>query len=361
MQTILILISPSGSRMRYLLLGLMAAFPTMLALTNTDWVERSAYLMGTTLRMRVAAADRTEAADAIEYAFHEVARWEDHLSTWRPDSELSRLNVASPGIAVPLPRRLTDALLEARRWSLRTERAFDPAVGALIDAWHLRGPSPPGGGVPPPPAAIDSALAASGFRHFRVDSAASTVTRLHPNAWLDAGAFGKGLALRAARRVLEERGITNAIVDFGGQILVLGPAPSVESWTISVAHPERRQEPVLTVRLVDGQSAATTSISERGVDVAGHRVGHVLDPRTGRPVTGWGSVTVVAGDPLVADVLSTALFVMGPQRALEWASRHPEVGVVIVRSASGTPQWSRSLDAAIVGGSPFPSQIETTG
>ncbi len=346
--------------MRYLIFGLFAAFPTMPALNSHDWVERSAYLMGTTLRIRVAAADRTEATDAIEYAFREVARWEGHLSTWRPDSELSRLNAASPGVAVPLPRSLTHALLEARRWSLRTERAFDPAVGALIDAWHLRGPRPTGGGVPSSPA-IDSALAASGFRHFRVDSAASTVTRLHPDAWLDAGGFGKGLALRAAGRALEELGITNAILDFGGQILVLGPAPSVASWTISVAHPERRHDPVLTVRLRDGQSAATTSISERGVDIGGHRLGHVLDPRTGRPVTGWGSVTVVAGDPLVADVLSTALFVMGPDRALEWAGRHPEVGVVVIRSATGTPQWSPSLDAAIVGGSPFPSPIETTG
>ena len=346
--------------MRYLLFGLMTAFPTMLPLTSPEWVERNAYLMGTTLRIQVTAADRREATDAIEYAFREVARWENHLSTWRPDSELSKLNVASPGIAVPLPRRLTEALLEARRWSLRTERAFDPAVGALIDAWHLRGPRPLGGGEPSF-SAIDSALAASGFRHFSVDSAASTVTRLHPDAWLDAGGFGKGLALRAAGRALEERGIANAILDFGGQILVLGPAPLVESWTISVAHPEHRHDPVLTIRLRHGQSAATTSISERGVDVDGHRLGHVLDPRTGRPVTGWGSVTVVAGDPLVADVLSTALFVMGPERALVWAGRHPEVGVVIIRSATGTPQWSRSLDAAIVGGSPFPSQIETTG
>lgn len=355
MQPILILISCPGSPLRYLILGLLVALP---ALTSHDWVERSSYLMGTTLRISVAAVDRTDATSAIEHAFRRVAWWEDRLSTWRPDSDLSRLNTAPPGMAVSLPGSVTAALLEARRWSLQTEYAFDPAVGALIDAWQLRGSRE---AVVPTSSAIDSAVAASGWRHFRVDSAANMVTRLHPDAWIDAGAFGKGLALRAASTALAERGIANALLDFGGQILVLGSPPSAESWIISVAHPERRNDLVLTIMLQAGQSAATTSISERGVEVEGHRLGHVLDPRTGRPVSGWGSVTVVAGDPLVADVLSTALFVMGPERALEWAGRHPEVGVVIVRSITGTPQWSRSLDGAIVSGSPSQSQVQKRG
>jgi len=336
----------------YLLLAVLAALP---ALTAHDWLERRAYLMGTTLRIRVPATDRADATEAIESAFREVARWENLLSTWRHDTELSRLNTAPPGTPVSLSQSVTDALHEAQSWSIRTERAFDPAVGALIDVWALRGSE---GAVVPTAAAIDSALAASGFGRFEIDSVAGTGTRLHPDAWLDAGAFGKGLALRAARRVLENEGVGTAVLDFGGQIMVLGPAPLDESWVISVAHPDRRQTSVLTLGLQPGQSAATTSISERRVEVEGHQVGHVLDPRTGRPVPGWGSVTVVADDPLVADVLSTALFVMGPDRALEWTGNYPEVGVVVVTSATGLPQWSRSLDAAVVGAFPTQSRIE---
>jgi thiamine biosynthesis lipoprotein len=335
---------------RYLLLAIMAAFP---ALTSHDWVERSAYLMGTTLRIRVIAEERSDATSAIESAFREVARWEDLLSTWRPDTELSRLNAAPPGTAVPLSPSVTVTLLETRRWSLRTEQAFDPAVGALIDAWDLRG-----AGVAPSDTDIDSALAATGFHHFRVDSLAGTATRMHADAWLDSGAFGKGLAVRAVRQALMEQGIANAFLDFGGQIVVLGSPASDQRWTISVAHPERRRVPVLTLSLQPGQSAATTSISERQAEVDGRRVGHVLDPRTGRPAAGWGSVTVVAGDPLVADVLSTALFVMGPKRALEWADLYPEVGVVVVPSATGLPQWSRSLDPAVVHDSPGPASSQ---
>ncbi len=334
---------------------LLAVMAVLSALTGHDWLERRAYLMGTTLRVRVAATDRAVAANAIENAFHEIARWEDLLSTWRPDTELSRLNAASPGDPVSLSQGVVGALHETRRWSIRTEHAFDPTVGALIDAWALRDSE---GAVEPTASVLDSALAASGFRHFHVDSVTGRGTRLHPDAWLDAGAFGKGLALRGARSVLEEEGVTRALLDFGGQVLVLGPPPFDESWVISVAHPERRQDPVLTLSLRPGQSAATTSISERRSEVEGHAVGHVLDPRTGRPVIGWGSVTVVADDPLVADVLSTALFVMGPERALEWAGRYPDVGVVVVRSATGLPQWSRSLDGAVVGALPIQTLIE---
>lgn len=338
--------------MSYLLLTVITVIT---ALSGQDWLERRAYLMGTTLRIRVAATDRTDATGAIERVFREIARWEDRLSTWRPDTELTRLNAASPGSPVRLDQSLTEALLEVRRWSVRTEHAFDPTVGALIDAWGLRGSEE---AIVPSSSAVDSAVATSGFHHFRIDSVLGTVTRLHPDAWLDAGGFGKGLALRAARRALEEHGIVTALLDFGGQIMVLGPAPANESWVISVAHPGRREAPVLTLRLEPGQSVATTSISERRVELEGDVVGHVLDPRTGRPVTGWGSVTVVADDPLVADVLSTALFVMGPERALEWADGYPELGVVVVRSGTGLPQWSRSLEAAIVSDIPTRSQTE---
>ncbi len=113
---------------------------------------------------------------------------------------------------------------------------------------------------------------------------------------------------------------------------------------MTVAHPERRQEGAarLVLRSV---SAATTSASERFVEVAGARRGHVLDPRTGEPAPAWGSVTVVAADPLVADLLSTALFVMGPDSAEVWAADR-EVGVLIVETAPGGLRrvWNASME-----------------
>ena len=101
----------------------------------------------------------------------------------------------------------------------------------------------------------------------------------------------------------------------------------------------------MSLRLTD-VSASTTSQSERYVEAAGERIGHVLDPRTGQPVPAWGSVTVIARDPLVADILSTTLFVLGPVRAKEWAERLGEVGVLLLEERDGevTPSWNREFE-----------------
>ncbi len=108
-----------------------------------------------------------------------------------------------------------------------------------------------------------------------------------------------------------------------------GPA-----WTVDIADPRRRDRPVIAARL-DRGSLSTSGNSERAVVVDGRRYGHLLDPRTGRPAPDFGSVTAWAADPLVADCLSTGLFVMGPERALAWAAAHPEIEVLILVPENG--------------------------
>jgi thiamine biosynthesis lipoprotein len=125
---------------------------------------------------------------------------------------------------------------------------------------------------------------------------------------------------------------------------------------VGVAHPERRDRVAMTLALA-GLSAATSGQSERSIDAAGERIGHVLDPRSGHPVPAWGSVTVVATDPLVADILSTALLVMGPEAGRRWVAAHPEVHVLfLVVAAGGLERWcNESLVPLIV---PRPTNSE---
>lgn len=280
-------------------------------------VERSAYLMGTVLRVAVSGSERGCAVAATEAALEEITRLESVLSSWRPDSEVGRLNGARPGEPVALSGELASLLDEATTWHERTGGAFDPAVGALIAAWDLRG-----AGRVPSAGELAAARGSSGL--YRLALSAGAASRPDSAWWLDTGAFGKGAALRAAAAVLRARGVEEAVLDFGGQLLVLGAAREV-----AVADPRARSEAMPQRLRVTGASVSTTSSSERYVAVDGARYGHVLDPRSGRPVAAWGSVSVVAADALAADALSTALFVLGPNAALEWAARHPEVGVLV--------------------------------
>lgn len=283
--------------------------------------------MGTVLEVRVEARDRQEALTSSDAAFGTVRRMDDLLSTWRDDSELARLNRAVPGQAVRLAPELAGLLAEVLSWSAATEGAFDPAIGALVDAWDLRGP-----GRRPSAGELRRARSASGLSAFVLDRPNRTLVRRRGAAWLDSGGFGKGAALRAARDVLLQRGIRHALLNFGGQLVALGAPEGAErgrAWVVWVAHPFRREERLIALR-VSGVSLSTTSQSERFVEIDGQRFGHVLDPRTGRPVRPWGSVTVVSADPLAADILSTALYVLGPEQGLAWARERAVAALFLV-------------------------------
>jgi thiamine biosynthesis lipoprotein len=307
-------------------------------------VERETYLMGTLLHVEVEAPDRPSGLGAIESVFREVQRLDDLLSTWREDTELSHLNRAPVGQAVPASAEILGLLGQARRWRDETQGAFDPGLGSLIDAWDMRGE-----GRRPSPEELNLALAASGLDLFDLDVEGGTLRRTREGSWIDSGAFGKGAALRTARAALTGLGIRSALLDFGGQVLAMGGGQEGSGRSVAIAHPARRHEPAALIRLTDA-SASTSGQSERALEVDGCRLGHILDPRSGFPVPAWGSVTVVAADPLAADALSTALFVLGPEDALRWARDRPDVGVLVLVERDGRLQagWNAALGAHVI-------------
>jgi thiamine biosynthesis lipoprotein len=300
--------------------------------------------MGTTLQIGAEAPSRHEAIQAIEKAFQTVRDADSLLSTWREDSEIARVNQATPGVAVTLSAELSAALLEAARWCRATDGAFDPAVGALVDVWGLRGT-----GRMPSPKVLARARAATGMDRFVFSRAGRSVTRTHASAWIETGGFGKGVALRSAQTALRRAGIARARLNFGGQVLVLGPDSRGTNWVIPVAHPLRRDQAVGWLHLQDA-SISTSSQSERFVTAEGRRIGHILDPRTGLPVAAWGSVSVVAKDPAVADMVSTALLVLGPDQGLQWAQRHQDIGVLFLVEHAGRLErrWNDAFEKLLV-------------
>jgi thiamine biosynthesis lipoprotein len=306
--------------------------------------------MGTTLRAEV-TGDRSVATAAIQQAFDTVAALELVLSTWREDSEIAALNRARPGVPVPLSRELAGLLAEVEGWWRRTGGAFDPAVGALVDAWDLRGT----GRVPGGPS-LARARSATGLEHFVFQQgAAGTIARRGTTGgWLDTGGFGKGAALRAAAAKLRAAGIASASLNFGGQVVFLGAGPERGSWLVPVAHPADRSRPVVALRVADA-SVSTSAQSERYVSVNGIRYGHILDPRTGRPVPAWGSVTVVNRDPLAADVLSTALFVLGPEAGAAYARQHGIAALFLVQRGGELQSIVTPALRPLLAGSPLPS------
>ena len=292
--------------------GLATAPARAAGVENPVRVERTVFLMGTLATLVAEAIDRETGLAKLERMVRIVEETEAELSTWRDDSVLGALNRRPIGESLPLPAETCRLFARLVEWHAATGGAFDPAVGSLVDAWGLRGE-----GRQPDEDRLEAALAAAGLDRLALDAEACAVTR-DAAVVLDAGGFGKGEALdrvRAAERGRE--GVWR--IDFGGQMAVSGEA-SDGPWTVGVAHPARRDRAVLELALAAG-SIATSGGSERDLVLEdGSRIGHIIDPRIGRPVIRSASVTVWHESAFVADVLSTALYVMGPDLGIAWAA-----------------------------------------
>ena len=249
---------------------IIVALALLPATTEAATQQRARYLMGTVCEV---AAEKPE---QIELAFAEAKRIEAMLSTWTDESELARVN---RGEARPGPE-LKALLDETLRWAEKTGRAFDPRIGHLV--------KPRRQGV----------VQASGPR----PTPASPMDRPQ----FEEGAFGKGYALDRMLALVDGE----ALINFGGQIVVRG------SHAVTIANPADRDEPVLDLT-IENASLSTSSGS------------HILDPRTGTSAGDRGSVSVIASDALTADILSTALYVMGEDDGLRWAASHGVAAIYI--------------------------------
>ena len=287
--------------------------------------ERQVSAMGTRLSLVLEAPSRGQALTASEAALAAVEGVEARLSSWRPESELSLLGRSPVGQHFEASPELFADLTRAFAWRAVIAAAFDPAIAPLIEAWDLRGE-----GRRPSPAELEVARASSGPQAFQL-TAGGRVLRLREGAGLDAGAFGKGAGLDAALAALREAGIQRARLDFGGQVAVLA---AEDPYTLAIADPDQRGRGLLALELRAG-SVATSGNSERHVVVDGQRLGHLLDPRSGAPALDFGSVTVRCADAFDADCLATALFVLGPEAALELAARLPAVEAVVLTRQDG--------------------------
>ena len=312
------------SQLRAFLLFAVVATPALGASIDHP-ITRARFLMGTTCEVTLPPGSGDEAFDT---AFDEIDRIEDLISTWRPESALSRINRQAVGESIPAGAEIFDLLAEAIEWSVATDRAFSPFVAPLVDAWDLRHD-----GRIPDETEIRAALERTNPAHFVLDLPSRTITRL-ADIRVEEGAFGKGFAIDRALARLSSLGVKSTSINFGGQIAVLGPAP-IE---IAIAHPEHRDEAAVALDLSAG-SISTTSGSERTFVVDGQRFSHIVDPRTGRAIAPRDSVSVVHDDAFVADILSTALNVMGPSEGLAWANRHEVAAIFLIPEPESRGRW----------------------
>jgi thiamine biosynthesis lipoprotein len=291
--------------------------------------------MGTTWRVKLAPPHGFSHA-ALQQAI--ASRLEAILagmSHWRVDSVLGRFNRAAGGTWMALPPDFACVMEASLDIFERSDGAFDPAIGALVDAWGF-GPEPPAG--PPDDAEVERLRAHSGAVHLAFDR--DTARLRQPGGLrLDLSGIAKGFAVDALGEVLRAHGCEHALVEIGGELLGLGLRPDGDPWWVDLETPA---DTIAPLRIALHQLAVATS----GDYVRGQ---HTIDPRSGRPVEHAVAVSVIHKSTMLADAWATALSVLHPTEMRALASQEKLAVRAITRLEDGPSEWiSPTMESMLV-------------
>lgn len=288
-------------------------------------------------------AHGTEAALA---ALDELEPLEEQLSYFRSTSEISRINQRAAVAPVRVRRELFQLLELCQELHQASDGAFDITAAPLWKVWGFARRE----GAIPGQADLDAARSRTGMQYVELDPHEQTVRFLRDGIELNLGSIGKGFALDACGRTLRAAGVAHFLFHGGGSSILAGGSRGVATsdsetlsdgretsprgWVVGLLHPARPEGRIGAVRLRD-RAIGTSGSRHQSFRHAGRRYGHILDPRTGQPAEGVLSVTVVAPTATLADALSTAFFVMGPEAAEVYCQRQPQIGAIFFLPGRG--------------------------
>ena len=282
--------------------------------------HEESYVFGTRIDVQIAGLPETQAREAAGEVLREFDRLHRSYHAWQP-SELTRLNATlAAGQAFEASPELAAMLAQAREIAAAGDYLFDPGIGALARLWGFhRDEYEPALPDPAAVAAWRAARPSIGALHI----AGTRITSDNRAVALDLGGYAKGYALDRAAALLRARGVRNALINIGGNILALGDKNG-SPWTIGIRDP-RGPGHLAVLELRDGEAIGTSGDYQRYFEVAGRRYSHLLDPRTGYPAEGTQAVTVlIPGGPdagVRSDALSKPLFIGGAARFAEFVQR----------------------------------------
>jgi thiamine biosynthesis lipoprotein len=314
--------------------------------------------MGTYYAVQVVAGELDEPAQeelraAIEAELEGVNA---RMSTWLPDSELSRFNRHADVTPFELSAPTLEVLETAREVSARTGGAFDVTVGPLVDAWGFG----PGDREPPAmaPEEVRRLLDRIGWQKLEVDPAAGTVAKARPDLAVDLSAIAKGYAVDRVSERLAALGHGDHWVEVGGEVRAGGSSARGEPWRLGIERPRLAPGAVQRIVPISDLAVATSGDYRNYREVGGVRFSHIIDPRTGWPIRHrLASVSVFHPRCAVADALATAMMVLGEEEGEELARAEGLAVFFLVREGEefverGTPEFWR------LAGEPAESPVE---
>jgi thiamine biosynthesis lipoprotein len=308
--------------------------------------------MGGTWSAKLQRRPRGTSPDQLRHRLQaELDAAEADLSTYRPESPVSRFNAHRGTGWFDVPDAVAEVVLLAGHVSDQTGGAFDITVAPIVNLWGF-GPPPLGGraGEIPADAAIESARSHVDYRKLHVRTSPPALRKDDPELQIDLSAIGKGYAARRLVVEVLRTGVTDFLVAVGGELRASGStAPGGRPWPVGIEVPTPDTRRILQSLELRDAALSTSGDYRNFVDIAGHRFSHEIDPRTGRPITGnLASISVVHADSAYADAMATALIVLGPDDGYALATRLDVAALFVARDPGNfvtrtTPAYDRMM------------------
>ena len=288
-------------------------------------VSKSLILMGTSFEISAVHEDEQTAWDGINAGIDEIKRIEKLISSWDVESQTSDINRNAGVKPVVVDKELYNLIYRCIKVSDLTNGAFDISFASMDRIWNFDGqvhhaPSPP---------AIQAAKEKIDYTKIELSREDVSVYLQESGMKIGFGGIGKGYAANRAKSIMTNMGIKNGVVNASGDLMAWGKRADGTPWKIGITDPKDHSKMIAWLEVNDG-SVVTSGNYEKFLIMNGKRYAHIIDPRTGFPVSGIKSVTIVCPDPELGDALATAVFVMGVDAGMELINDLKGVEVLIV-------------------------------
>jgi len=286
--------------------------------------KRAQMHMGTLVTITVVSSDSSTGNAAMQAGFDEIKRLEQLLSTWRSDSELSRVNAEAGRLPVKVSQETLDLVARSLEITQLTQGGFNIALGPAVEAWSVTEQA-----HIPVDHELQQLRPLVDWTNIRIDKEAGTISLPLEGMRIDVGGIGKGYAADRAVEEMKRAGATGGVVALSGDIKTFGVLPDRNGFPVGIRHPRREGLLLAVVELKD-EAISTAGDYERFFEQDGIRYHHILDPQTLKPARMCQSVTIVAKEGTVADGLDTGVFVLGPEEGMALVERLPDVEAIII-------------------------------
>ncbi|MBT8089579.1 MAG: FAD:protein FMN transferase [Gammaproteobacteria bacterium] len=294
--------------------------------------------MGTEVSVYLWSESPETGQQALEEVFDEAARIDRLMSTYKDDSEISRINRLAAQSPVQIGDELFQVIQRSLDISVLTLGAFDITYDSVGQHYDFRSRHRPDAKT------VESERENIDYRFVQLDRAAGTIVFLQQGVRINLGGIAKGYVVERGIDILRQKGVQNAIVTAGGDSRLLGDRRG-RPWMVGIRDPRNDGQVAISLPLAD-EAISTSGDYERYFDEDGIRYHHIIQPRTGEPAGGVRSATVIGPDAVITDALSTSVFVLGVEDGLTLIATLPDYESIVI-DAQGRVYYSDGLQKPI--------------